>query len=146
VSFDWNNQNILRLRAAWAAGDSASKIGRDLGCGKNAAISKAHRLKLPGRPSPIKRKTGEPDAPKPQRLAGAHLSIKEPVPIERVRQLAVVAPTPKPVARKKCLYASGERSTGYVCCEAWAEAGSIWCSQHRARCTIRVTSKKELAA
>jgi hypothetical protein len=146
MSFDWNEKNVARLKAAWAAGDSLSKIGRDLGCGKNAALSKAHRLKLPERPSPIKRKTGEPDAPKPKRLAGAHSSIKEPVAIERVRQLAVVAATPKPVDSKKCLYTSGERHTGYVCCDAWAEVDSIWCSQHRARCTIRVTSKEERAA
>lgn len=50
----WHEENrVERLRGLWDAGWSASRIGRHLGCTKNAVIGKAHRLKLKPRPSPI---------------------------------------------------------------------------------------------
>lgn len=45
---------VDRLRADWDAGYSTSEIGRRLGVGKNAVISKARREGLVPRPSPIK--------------------------------------------------------------------------------------------
>jgi GcrA cell cycle regulator len=60
----WTPHLDARLRAEWAAGTSASEIGRQLGVSKNAVIGRAHRLYLPSRPSPIRRK-GEPSPPRP---------------------------------------------------------------------------------
>lgn len=45
---------IEELERLWAEGISTSEIGRRMGILKNAVVSKAHRLRLPGRPSPIK--------------------------------------------------------------------------------------------
>jgi GcrA cell cycle regulator len=53
---DWSNETIEALRSLWADGKSASQIAKALGgISRNAVIGKAHRLKLPSRPSPIKR-------------------------------------------------------------------------------------------
>lgn len=50
----WTDERIQELTRLWQAGLSASDIGKRLGMSKNAVVGKAHRLKLPSRPSPIK--------------------------------------------------------------------------------------------
>lgn len=52
---EWTDDAVLRLRSLWDEGHSTAEIGRRLGVSKNAVIGKAHRLDLPGRPSPIGR-------------------------------------------------------------------------------------------
>ena len=54
----WNEERIDALKRLWGAGYSASAIGKMIGVSKNAVVGKAHRLKLPARPSPIKRGEG----------------------------------------------------------------------------------------
>lgn len=49
----WNDDAVAMLRAMWKAGDSTAEIGRKVGCGKNGALSKAHRLGLPPREPPV---------------------------------------------------------------------------------------------
>ena len=44
---------IDRLREEWRRGSGTRDIALILGCSKNAAVGKAHRLGLEGRPSPI---------------------------------------------------------------------------------------------
>lgn len=62
---EWSDEVIARLRALWDEGHSTAEIGRRLGVSKNAIIGKAHRLALPGRPSPIRPE--RPDKPKRRR-------------------------------------------------------------------------------
>jgi GcrA cell cycle regulator len=50
----WPMEKIDLLRSLWARGDSGSEIGRIMGISKNAVVGRAHRLRLPARPSPIK--------------------------------------------------------------------------------------------
>lgn len=50
----WPLEKIDLLRSLWARGDSGAEIGRIMGISKNAVVGKAHRLRLPPRPSPIK--------------------------------------------------------------------------------------------
>src|ERR1700761_8613680 len=50
----WNEETIRHLRILWAEGHSTAEIGRRLGCGKNAAVGKAHRLGLTRRPNPAR--------------------------------------------------------------------------------------------
>lgn len=50
----WTAARIAQLRTLWAAGHSAQQIARAMHTSKNAIVGKAHRLALPGRPSPIK--------------------------------------------------------------------------------------------
>lgn len=53
----WTEEKVKRLEALWDdPTNSASDIAKVFGVSKNAVVSKAHRLGLPGRPSPIKPK------------------------------------------------------------------------------------------
>jgi len=62
----WTPERVKSLEALWDQGLSASRIGMALDVSKNAVIGKAHRLKLPSRPSPVKAepvKVAPPPAP-----------------------------------------------------------------------------------
>ena len=50
----WTTEQDARLAEHWAAGLSTAEIGRAMAISKNAVIGRAHRLRLPSRPSPIK--------------------------------------------------------------------------------------------
>jgi len=52
----WTDEKIDKLQKLWGKGLTASQIAEKLGDGitRNAVIGKAHRLKLPSRPSPVK--------------------------------------------------------------------------------------------
>jgi GcrA cell cycle regulator len=67
---DWTTDEISRLTQLWAEGLSGTEIGRCLGITKSAAIGKVRRLRLPGRPSPIRaRPIYAREATSPQRAA-----------------------------------------------------------------------------
>lgn len=73
---EWSEDMIARLRGLWDEGHSTAEIGRRMGVSKNAIIGKAHRLSLPGRPSPIRpdRPPGSPRRrPGPRRIVGPTL-------------------------------------------------------------------------
>lgn len=59
----WTDERINELTRLWTVGHSASQIGKALGMSKNAVIGKAHRLKLPARPSPIRAERSTPRPP-----------------------------------------------------------------------------------
>lgn len=53
----WTEERVAKLRELWSQGKTASEIGVALGgVSRNAVIGKVHRLKLSGRPSPIKQR------------------------------------------------------------------------------------------
>jgi hypothetical protein len=55
VSPEWDDVEDARLRGLWLSGLSASKIAAQMpGRTRNAIIGRAHRLKLPNRPSPLR--------------------------------------------------------------------------------------------
>ena len=58
----WTEEMMNTLKTLWSEGKSASEIAEILGLdiSRNAVIGKAHRLGVSGRPSPIKKKTGQP--------------------------------------------------------------------------------------
>ena len=80
--FEWNDKTITRLRELWDEGHSTAEIGRRFGITKNAVVGKAHRLDLPGRPSPI-RGGG---------TAGPRVKTKLPVP--KLADLVATQPLP----------------------------------------------------
>lgn len=56
----WTDAALVeRLCSDWERGFSITEIGVRLGVSRNAVVSKAHRLNLPARPSPIRRKALE---------------------------------------------------------------------------------------
>ena len=54
--FSWTDERLKTLRALWKDGLSVNEIGRRMGISKNSVVGKVHRLKLPGRPSPLPKK------------------------------------------------------------------------------------------
>ena len=56
AAFEWDLENVKKLRALWdkgfPAGDIAAKLGG--GCSRNAVLGKVHRLKQSGKPMPAR--------------------------------------------------------------------------------------------
>lgn len=69
---------------------STAEIGRQMHITKNAVVGQAHRLNLPGRPSPI-RPPGVPNSPPPPREIGAGPTLA-PLPGAAARAETVVMP------------------------------------------------------
>ena len=108
---DWANDEHLkaRLRQLWAEGHSTAEIGRMMGHSKNAIVGAAHRLDLPGRPSPIKqwgdREPPPPPARRPPTVTLAALaSLAAPM----------VVPAPTKAATPFTLAAGGQTVPAYV--------------------------------
>ncbi len=53
---EWTQDDLDQLARLWAEGKSTSLIASEMNTTKNAIVGKAHRLRLPSRPSPIRRK------------------------------------------------------------------------------------------
>lgn len=85
---EWTEELIGRLRSLWEQGLPTAEIGRQLSISKNAVVGKAHRLKLPPRPSPIKNRvsTGERKPPAPRKKA---LKVPHELPLEGGKSGAV---------------------------------------------------------
>ena len=154
MSAEWSEGQILRLCELWDAGLSAAKIGDALGISKNAVVGKAHRLKLPPRPSPILR--NGPATPRrvvPQvsarnaalvlRVADAAGAVAIPSGYTRGRSPAE-APGALLVSYDQARRPAGPRYPGQVCawpfghpkepgfhfCGAAVEAGRPYCTHH----------------
>lgn len=124
----WTEERIGELARLWDAGHSASHIGKIMGVSKNAVVGKAHRLKLPPRPSPIR---GE----RPARPA--------PRPLPKPRPMLEVVPkaAPRPVRRRSaaggCLWPIGDPGdTDFHFCGEPEQPGKPYCPDHCARAYI----------
>ena len=65
----WTDALDAKLTKLWGSGLSVMKIGLRLGVSHHAVTGRAHRIGLPGRPSPIRPRAGKPaptPAPEPQ--------------------------------------------------------------------------------
>ena len=154
--FEWTHEVVLSLRQLWDEGHSTAEIGRRLGLSKNAIVGKAHRLDLPGRPSPIRRDGGNtaraPRRPLVPQLADiVPLTTAVVVPARllpetgRFPQRAAPAPT-KPVAHdrvtlapcspgavgnKPCCWPIGEPGArDFRFCDSLALIGKPYCDEH----------------
>ena len=139
--FDWNAAAIAQLRALWDEGHSSAEIARRMGTSKNAIVGKAHRLQLPGRPSPI-RQAGSGSRPhQPRRIAPPKLAALMPMAVSSAPP--VVSPVEprtvfRPVKAGPCrypLWGDRERPT-HRYCDAPAGA-SGYCPQHHAVCWVK---------
>ena len=90
----WSEDDTALLRALWTEGHSAAEIGRRMVRSKNAIIGRAHRLDLPGRPSPIKGHVKKSDLPNILSVPKAVHTLP-PLPSE-VPETAALAPAPEP--------------------------------------------------
>ena len=107
---NWTEERITLLRKLWAEGYSASRIGKELGVSKNAVVGKAHRIKLPPRPSPIKRQTSKRATTKSKTPQPKVVGQEAPTPVggDEAAQKPVVAKTAQ--APKKPVKASTKQT------------------------------------
>jgi len=123
----WTDERISDLTRLWDSGQSASHIGKVLGVSKNAVIGKAHRLKLPPRPSPIRRSPG-PRIPKP-----APMAKRTPKPPSR----PVFRATRPRHGAPACLWPIGDPGDeAFHFCGAGTVPGKPYCDEHCARAYV----------
>lgn len=109
----WSPEIVNELASLWRQGMPTRKIGERLGCGKNAVIGKAHKLGLPGRPSPIKRRDPSDTTPprRVRRSTAAKRSAVEPA-----------GPTEPPLPAPE----NGKVYAPFLAIKAWAEYHDAW--------------------
>ena len=138
ASIDWSDNAIIRLRALWDEGHSTAEIGRRMGITKNAVVGKAHRLDLPGRPSPIKdaHTPRQPRAPKTTLPSLTKAAGVPSVPAP-VRAPAAPPPPPPPAHAYRgrsgdpCCWPLGEPGRpGFRFCGAGTAPGKPYCPEH----------------
>jgi GcrA cell cycle regulator len=128
---DWSEPEINTLKTRWADGYSASMIGNELGCTRNAVIGKVFRLGLSD--SGHKPTIVLPHPPRVKQRGPAKLKPK-PAPsqfpyIER-RRLAPTHPVKfSELLPWHCHYMLGEPSDDLYCGAA-VKAGSPYCATH----------------
>lgn len=153
---EWPEERVRRLRVLWNEGLSCAEIGRTLGTTTNSIVGKAHRLGLPGRPSPIK--GGAPKGPRPpRRPTGTHylavgtqtLALLASLEAEK-REAARKAP-PKPQRRpeppqappvpvsphRTCQFIFNDDPRHPEFCGKPTQPGSPYCRECHARCYVR---------
>jgi GcrA cell cycle regulator len=156
---EWTADTIDRLRNLWSLGHATSAIGRELGVSKNAVVGKAHRLKLPPRPSPIRigHRVGSDVDRSPSRagrpvglpaLARKTAVVFAPLTVTASPKLAVAEVTPRPartttLGTHQCSWPIGEPGTAaFHFCAQHAEAGRPYCPQH---CEIAYRARRPRA-
>ncbi len=141
ASFDWTNDTIARLRALWDEGHATAEIGRRMGISKNAVVGKAHRLRLPARPSPIQtRVAGSERQARPPRLPKpAPSSTLQPLPSAAGRggpmRPVEAPPAPLPVrsgpSGRPCCWPLGDPGQpGFRFCGDGTAPGRPYCPEH----------------
>jgi len=154
----WAADQRAKLEELWAVREdgaplSTAEIGRRMGLTKNAIVGQAHRMDLPARPSPIKRAEGVAPAshkrrrPSPSPLPALASIAAPPLPVAACVVVPVsplptpvapvitppppVAPRPRPRPSSQCCWPIGEPAApGFRFCDAVAEAGRPYCTDH----------------
>ncbi|MBM3554435.1 MAG: global cell cycle regulator GcrA-like protein [Alphaproteobacteria bacterium] len=128
----WTDEKVGQLTKLWDEGLSTAAIGERLGITKNAVVGKAHRLGLPPRLSPVKRRMEMRAAPPPP-------------------QLVLAPPPPRPMVPGSykgptCQWPLGHpREAGFRFCGSPALSGKPYCPEHAA-VAYRPAQSKENAA
>lgn len=101
----WPETTIAMLRLMWDDGLSTAAIARRLGKTKSSVCGKAHRLDLPGRPSPIK---GEMGITRRARARQEKIELSRSIKLEQLPSLTIMPPAPpKP---KRSIRAAAEQT------------------------------------
>ena len=121
----WTDNKIKQLKKLWLKGKSAVDIAKELGISKNSVIGKVHRLELPLRQSPIKKK--EEETPTPKKV------VKKTTGMCRLMDLK----------NNTCRWPIGEPTDAdFHFCGKPTATGKPYCAEH---CKEAYTSLKELA-
>ena len=125
---NWDDPaNVARLEELWAEGHSTAEIGRQMGVTKNVIIGKANRLRLPSRPSPIRRR--DPSKPKAP-PAPMTLRARPPMPARVPPPLPLVSVRPQGF-HGHCVWPMGmPRTPTFHFCGHPALCGRPYCPEH----------------
>lgn len=139
---NWEDPDAIQLlRRLWLEGTPTAEIGRQLGCSTNAAIGKAHRLRLPVRPSPIRRGATPDDSPAKPKLRATDLA--PPLPAVKPIRATQRAPQRAPARAKvvvpvlicgrvlQCAWPVGDpKARNFHFCDHNTEPGRPYCADH----------------
>lgn len=132
----WTDAEDAQLRELWASKLSCGKIGRAIGRGKNSIVSRAHRLNLPKRPSPIRAKK----AKRPPVAWGVHIAAVRAAG-DQARRLTPLGPPPK-----HCQWIEGEPTANDSCkCGAPVLPEFSYCAEHVYRAYLKPAERKVAA-
>lgn len=128
----WTPEKVAELTRLWGDGLLTSEIGRRLGCTKSAAVAKAHRLHLAGRPSPIKRsgvRVGKPRVAPAPRLPKPPKETRPTAAAPRARPLGRWQDAP--VGKDDCKWPIGHPGEpDFRFCTAKAVVDQPYCREH----------------
>jgi GcrA cell cycle regulator len=152
----WTEERIEELVHLWDAGHSASVIGKKLGISKNAVVGKAHRLKLPSRPSPIRKGSGSAPRRRSAIFAKPLIEAAAPLPPEDPEVASEATPAVEPprssgkrtsAGQQSCAWPIGDPATAdfHFCGEATAP-GKPYCRAHCELAYVSKTRERESAA
>lgn len=158
----WAKWELELLRKLWDEGLSCSQIAAQLNCrSRSAVIGMSHRMGLPPRASPIKRKVYEPRDPNKAAQPKAP-SAPKPDRLGRVKREAAVPEKREPVVKRKtvdperigtltldecqdvrgCLWPSGDRP--FTFCGAPKDPLVPYCDAHARRASTPCQPRKEI--
>lgn len=131
----WTDEQKEMLRAQYDAGttfkDIADAINARFGTAytRNAAISRAHRMKLPPRPSPIREKAEEP---KPKKVVRKPKFKADPFKSRTVKVVSLRKTIVEVAFTGECKWADDEPNDAgqMTFCGNRTAIGSSWCELH----------------
>ena len=147
----WSDAEIETLRGLWRDGHSTAEIGRRMGRPKNGICSKAGRLNLPPRPSPIHRNsTAVPRVRvERRRLPGTTslpelaspfaASVRQEPPATAIGRRPPAAPKPAekqpetvaaPSPFKTCQWITSDGRPWIFCADDVDPAHGVYCEKH----------------
>lgn len=136
--FEWDDTRIEKLKTLVRRGVGYREIGRQLGCTRNAALGKAHRLGIAGKGKVMKRrKVSHAQARHAGKKGLAILKAGKP-PAQPTLPLPVDAVPAKTVSFEDlqpegCRWLYGDPAKGGGFCTNNHVPGGSYCAQHMAR-------------
>jgi GcrA cell cycle regulator len=132
----WTDVIITALIQLLREGRSGAEIARRLNVSRNSVIGKAHRLDLPGRPSPIRYLEGER---KPRTKASRHK-----IALEQISKLPSLRTASQPEEKggafkaDRCCWPIGDPgASSFQFCGASALPGKPYCQEHANRAYLK---------
>ncbi len=127
----WTPERVDAVTRLWNEGLTTAEIGRLVGMSKNAVVGKAHRLRLPPRPSPIKQRgRGIRSVPK--------AASPKPVKPRLVSHLTV--------GNAACKWPFGHPDEpGFHFCGERALLGKPYCQEHYERAYVPAKPRSDAA-
>jgi GcrA cell cycle regulator len=144
--FDWSQAAVNLLRDLHAQGLPFRVIGEAVGCGEQAAIGKAHRLRLPARQTQPPRAAAQPPRGGASELAEAlrvarraeRPAFRAPAPIAQRPLLVPV------IGRDACCWPLGDPGTrSFRFCGEPAIFARPYCPGHHCVAYVRVRDRRE---